>query len=188
MAAPSKVTYLTTRAVSHRERVQSLYKRVLRCMESYIVVRPEYRVRAVLMRQRFDQRKDEKDMRIARQWVEEGEEELFHNQHPIPFQYQYSPGGSAYGRDANRPDWLIDQWHPLEKAQFPKYFAQREKRKDDFIKFWERNMNRGKPYNDHEKEWSGNWDEAPPAERPNEHHKEQLMKRPRPTYERERKY
>ncbi|XP_055332450.1 NADH dehydrogenase [ubiquinone] 1 beta subcomplex subunit 9-like [Paramacrobiotus metropolitanus] len=167
----NRYTYLTTRAVSHRERVCSLYKKALRTIESFIVERTGYRYRAVLLRQRFDQRKDEKDMRKAQKWVEDGEEELFRNQHPIPFQFQYSPGGNAYQRYSPKMDSLIDMWHPMEKAQFPHYFKRREQSKDEFIKFWEKHHNRGKPYDSHEEEWKGNWDEKPPAEYPNPDHK-----------------
>lgn len=40
-----------------------------------------------------------------------------------------SPGGNAHGRSVELPDWVLDYWHPLEKAQYPDYFARREKRK-----------------------------------------------------------
>lgn len=40
-----------------------------------------------------------------------------------------SPGGNAHGRTIDLPDWVLDYWHPLEKAQYPDYFARREKRK-----------------------------------------------------------
>lgn len=40
-----------------------------------------------------------------------------------------SPGGNAHGRKVELPDWVLDYWHPLEKAQYPDYFARREKRK-----------------------------------------------------------
>lgn len=40
-----------------------------------------------------------------------------------------SPGGNAHGREVELPDWVLDYWHPLEKAQYPDYFARREKRK-----------------------------------------------------------
>lgn len=55
------------------------------------------------------------------------------------FPVTYSPGGVAYERDIKIPDWVLDYWHPIEKAAFPKYFALREQRKKEFIKFWERN-------------------------------------------------
>lgn len=48
-----------------------------------------------------------------------------------------SPGGVAYGREVIPPDWIVDYWHPLEKAQYPEYFARREQRKKEFVKMWE---------------------------------------------------
>lgn len=49
-----------------------------------------------------------------------------------------SPGGVAYGREVIPPDWVLDYWHPLEKAQYPEYFARREERKKEFVKMWEK--------------------------------------------------
>ena len=37
----------------------------------------------------------------------------------------------------------MDCWHPLEKAQYPHYFARRELRKLESVKFWESQY--GKP-------------------------------------------
>jgi len=34
-------------------------------------------------------------------------------------------------------------WHPYEKAQYPEYFAVREKRKQEYIDRWEKKY--GKP-------------------------------------------
>lgn len=49
----------------------------------------------------------------------------------------HSPGGVAYKREVIPPDWVVDYWHPLEKAQYPEYFARREQRKKEFVKLWE---------------------------------------------------
>ena len=54
-----------------------------------------------------------------------------------------SPGGTAYLREVVPPDWILDYWHPLEKAQYPEYFARRELRKKQFIEMWEEKY--GKP-------------------------------------------
>ena len=32
---------------------------------------------------------------------------------------------------------MLDTWHPLEKAQYPEYFARRDKRKEEYITRWE---------------------------------------------------
>lgn len=47
------------------------------------------------------------------------------------------PGGVAHGRVVVPPDWVLDYWHPLEKAMYPEYFARREERKKEYVKWWE---------------------------------------------------
>lgn len=54
-----------------------------------------------------------------------------------------SPGGCAYEREVTPPDWVLDYWHPLEKAQYPEYFARREERKKEYVIWWEKQY--GKP-------------------------------------------
>lgn len=49
-----------------------------------------------------------------------------------------SPGGVAFGRDVIPPDWLLDYWHPMEKAQYPDYFERREKRKQQYVEWWQK--------------------------------------------------
>jgi len=54
-----------------------------------------------------------------------------------------SPGGCAFEREVTPPDWVLDYWHPLEKAQYPEYFARREQRKKEYVQWWEKQY--GKP-------------------------------------------
>ncbi|GFG35170.1 hypothetical protein Cfor_12746 [Coptotermes formosanus] len=102
-----------------------------------------FRYEAVLLRQRFEENRNVKDMRIAKQLLETGEQELFEKQHYQPKKFPKSPGGTAYQREVEPPDWILDYWHPLEKAQYPEYFARRELRKKQFIEMWEEKY--GKP-------------------------------------------
>lgn len=46
------------------------------------------------------------------------------------------PGGVAYGREPQAPDWVMDLWHPMEKAQFPDYFAKRTALKKEYIEWY----------------------------------------------------
>lgn len=46
-------------------------------------------------------------------------------------------GGIAFERVVEPPDWVMDYWHPLEKAQYPNYFETRECRKIEYIKKWQ---------------------------------------------------
>nr|XP_045601939.1 NADH dehydrogenase [ubiquinone] 1 beta subcomplex subunit 9-like [Procambarus clarkii] len=137
------MSHLQTRVVSHTRKVCSLYKRALRNTEAWYDRRPMFRYRAVLLRARFDEHKDVKDLRVARQLLEEGEKELFSLQHYQPKQFPLSPGGVAYGRVVEPPDWVLDYWHPMEKAEYPEYFARREQRKKEYIQWWEKSY--GKP-------------------------------------------
>lgn len=99
-------------------------------------------------------------MRTASELLAAGEKELFETQHFQPKKCEYnqcqlkfhfnswftvanSPGGCAYAREVIPPDWVLDYWHPLEKAAYPEYFARREKRKEEFVSWWEKTY--GKP-------------------------------------------
>ncbi|XP_048001069.1 NADH dehydrogenase [ubiquinone] 1 beta subcomplex subunit 9 [Leguminivora glycinivorella] len=123
---------------THSQRVCSLYKRALRNVEAFYDRRDVYRYQAVLLRDRFNKNAKIQDMRKAVQLLKEGEEELFLQQHPIPKKFAESPGGVAYEREVEPPDWVLDYWHPLEKAQYPEYFKRREQRKKEFIAMWEK--------------------------------------------------
>ncbi|XP_063217213.1 NADH dehydrogenase [ubiquinone] 1 beta subcomplex subunit 9 isoform X2 [Bacillus rossius redtenbacheri] len=104
-----------------------------------------FRYRAILHRQRFEEHRDEKDMRRAAQLLAAGEQELFEKQHYQPLRFPKSPGGTAYQREVIPPDWVLDYWHPLEKAQYPEYFARREERKKQFVEMWEKQYGKPKP-------------------------------------------
>merc|ERR1719331_1098237 len=82
-------------------------------------------------------------MRKAKKLLMDGEKELLLKQHCSPLKFHEAPGGCAYERHNPRPDWLLDSWHPLEKAQYPEYFALRDIRKREFIERWEKKY--GKP-------------------------------------------
>ncbi|KAL1513570.1 hypothetical protein ABEB36_002967 [Hypothenemus hampei] len=129
-------TNLPTGLISHTRKVQSLYKRAVRNLESWHEYRDIFRYHATILRKRFDDNK-QVDMITAKQLISEGEDELFSQIHYAPAKFPESPGGVAYEREVTPPDWVVDYWHPLEKAQYPEYFARREQRKKEFIKLWE---------------------------------------------------
>lgn len=60
-----------------------------------------------------------------------------------------SPGGCAFEREVIPPDWILDYWHPLEKAQYPEYFARREQRKKEYVIWWEKMYGKYEPSADH---------------------------------------
>lgn len=60
--------------------------------------RDKYRFYACLLRARFDENKQEKDMVKATMMLKAGEEEFWANQHPQPYLFPDSPGGTSYER------------------------------------------------------------------------------------------
>lgn len=60
--------------------------------------RDKYRFYACLLRARFDDNKNEKDMIKATMMLKAGEEEFWANQHPQPYIFPESPGGTSYER------------------------------------------------------------------------------------------
>ncbi|XP_060830777.1 NADH dehydrogenase [ubiquinone] 1 beta subcomplex subunit 9 [Bombus pascuorum] len=127
--------------ISHTRKVCSLYKRAIRALEDQNIERHEFRYNAVLLRQRFEKNRHIPDARIAKQLLLEGEEELFNNTHPDPSKFPNSPGGICHGRFVIPPDSVMDYWDPIEKARYPKYFAEREKLKVEYEKLYNKLYN-----------------------------------------------
>lgn len=131
------MSHLQTKIVTHKSLVQSLFKRACRNSEAWHLRRVDIRFDQVMMRQKFEQNKNV-DMRIAKKLLEDGEDELFKNLHPMRKQFPTSPGGVAHMREPKWLDWLADYWDPIEKAAYPKYFAKREMWKKERIDRWEK--------------------------------------------------
>ncbi|XP_037024696.1 NADH dehydrogenase [ubiquinone] 1 beta subcomplex subunit 9 [Bradysia coprophila] len=140
---------LPTGIYTHSQRVCRLYKASLRNLESWYDRRWIFRYHAVLLRARFDQNKNLADMVKARALVAAGERENNSKLHPIPKKFANSPGGCAYEREVIPPDWILDYWHPLEKAQYPEYFARREQRKKEYVIWWEKQYGKHEPEHHH---------------------------------------
>ncbi|XP_003746770.1 NADH dehydrogenase [ubiquinone] 1 beta subcomplex subunit 9 [Galendromus occidentalis] len=136
------MSYLRTKTISHKQAVCALYKRIIRNLESYHPEREEARYECVLMRARFDENKNVSNPREAKMLYDSALKQLEAKAHPAPFKFPSSPGGSAFDRWDTYPDWLVDFWHPFEKARYPKYFALREQRKLEYIKYWEETKKR----------------------------------------------
>ncbi|RXM96070.1 NADH dehydrogenase [ubiquinone] 1 beta subcomplex subunit 9 [Acipenser ruthenus] len=126
--------------LTHQQKVLRLYKKALRHLESWCIFRDKYRFYACMLRARFDENKDEKDMVKATMMLKSGEEEFWANQHPQPYIFPDSPGGTSYERYEcfKVPDWCLDYWHPTEKAMYPDYFAKREQWKKLRDQSWDR--------------------------------------------------
>lgn len=132
------MSYLQSKVISHSMRVRSLYKKYLRNIQAFNPMPHHYRLGQAEVRARFDEHKDERDLVKAKKLLEEAEKEFEEIRHPQPIIFANSPGGVAYARDPVYPDALLDLWHPLERAQYPDYFARRHQRKLEYIERWEK--------------------------------------------------
>ncbi|XP_069931580.1 NADH dehydrogenase [ubiquinone] 1 beta subcomplex subunit 9 isoform X2 [Oryctolagus cuniculus] len=81
-------------------------------------------------------------MMKATRLLRDAEEEFWCNQHPQPYIFPDSPGGTSYERYEcyKVPEWCLDYWHPSEKAMYPDYFAKREQWKKLRRESWEREV------------------------------------------------
>ncbi|XP_077207662.1 NADH dehydrogenase [ubiquinone] 1 beta subcomplex subunit 9 [Paroedura picta] len=128
--------------LTHQQKVLRLYKRALRHLESWCIFRDKYRFYACLLRARFEEHKDEKDMVKATRLLMAAEQEFWENQHPQPYIFPDAPQGTSYERNDTykTPEWALDFWHPSEKAMYPDYFAKREEWKKLRMESWEKEV------------------------------------------------
>ncbi|KAL0962319.1 hypothetical protein UPYG_G00338580 [Umbra pygmaea] len=133
---------MATAYLTHSQKVLRLYKKSLRHLESWCIFRDKYRFYACMLRARFDEAKDEKDMVKSTLMLKAGEEEFWANQHPQPYIFPDAPGGTSYERYEmyKIPEWCLDFWHPSEKAMYPDYFAKREQWKKLREQSWNREV------------------------------------------------
>jgi len=132
------MAYLQTKAISHAGRVKKLYKAALKDARDWYWYPHLVRYQSVLLRARFDEHRDEVDLRVAKRLLLAGEQELNSRRHPVPIKWPDSPGGINFGRQQHVPDDILDSWHPYERAQFPDYFERRAQRKQEYIDNWEK--------------------------------------------------
>ncbi|KAG7215530.1 hypothetical protein INR49_014697 [Caranx melampygus] len=128
--------------LTHQQKVLRLYKKSLRHLESWCIFRDKYRFYACMLRARFDENKNEKDMVKATMMLKAGEEEFWSNQHPQPYIFPDSPGGTSYERYEcyKIPEWVLEHWHPSEKAMYPDYFSKREQWKKLRMQSWDKEV------------------------------------------------
>lgn len=101
------------------------------------------------MRAKFDENKNIKDLRVAKELLLKAEKTLADQRHWSYKKFPESPGGCAYMRNPVAPDWLLDYWDPIEKAAYPKYFAKREQRKKEFEEFYRQQYGEPPKSSDH---------------------------------------
>lgn len=136
--------YLKRELISHTRRVCSLYKKMSRDVEFWEDDFFEGRFKKLNLRKRFDEAKEIKDLRLAKALLQKTEKDFFYTQHPYHALGQpllpWSKEGIAYGRNLESPDYVMDIYDPLEKAQYPYFFAKREAMKDEYLKIWKKKM------------------------------------------------
>ncbi|XP_063716959.1 NADH dehydrogenase [ubiquinone] 1 beta subcomplex subunit 9-like [Symsagittifera roscoffensis] len=118
-------------AVSHRERICRLYKRLYRMKEAQqsLTTRPNFLIWRTLLRHQFDVNKDIKDEREVSRLVEFAEQELKRLHVDFVYKFPDSPGGVCWDRYDHYPrEEHLEGWSDMEKAQFPDYFAKRQQR------------------------------------------------------------
>merc|ERR1711928_153302 len=123
---------------SHTRKVCSLYKKAARTLQCWTPDRLSFRYEVTILRDIFEQNRNLTDVAKLQKVLQESEKELHEKQHYQPIKFPYSPGGVAYGRALESPDWVLDYWQEEEKARFPEYFAKREQRKKEYITYWEK--------------------------------------------------
>ncbi|XP_065224909.1 NADH dehydrogenase [ubiquinone] 1 beta subcomplex subunit 9 [Planococcus citri] len=138
------MAYIPHWYISHTRRVQILYKKYLRDIEDWTLDRAEKRIQQVLLRAEFDKNRDIKDPIKAKRALEAAETYYEYVRHAEPFKFPTSFGGTAWERDEMKfpHDGILDYWHPLEKAQYPDYFAKREQRKKEFVEWYDKKYGR----------------------------------------------
>lgn len=143
LATPTS-NYLVRDLVSHTRRVCSLYKKMLRDIDWSETEFFEARFKKLQLRAEFDKHKNIKDMRAAKALLEATEQNFLRTMHPYMANniewHPYSKEGIAYQRNMESPDYVMDAYHPLEKAQYPYYFEKREQMKEDYMRMWKKKM------------------------------------------------
>lgn len=81
-------------ALTHSQRVTRLYRNSLKHLLSWTIDRQTWRVKALELRAKFDEHKDEMDYNKAVRLLEAGEKDFEYFKHPDPYicKYVYALG------------------------------------------------------------------------------------------------
>lgn len=138
------MSYLQRELVSHSRRVCSLYKLMCRDIDFWERDYFEGRFKKLVIRREFDKQKNIKDMRKAKALLQQATAKFKQEQHPVHEHGQpihpFSKEGISYDRALESPDYVMDWYHPLEKAQYPYYYAKREQMKEEYLELWKKKM------------------------------------------------
>lgn len=95
--------FITMVSETHRRIVSSLYRQSLRLSKSWISRRDLWRVKALEIRQQFDENKNVKDPRKIHYLVSNTQALLVKYAHPDPIIPPQRPGGTKYERNVFPP-------------------------------------------------------------------------------------
>lgn len=109
---------------SHRAKVLRLYKKAMRTTKDWCWHARSLECEIwelVMLRERFNKHKDEKDMIKATALLKAGEEEWWLNRHYQPFLYPYEDGSTHGGRHdkIKRTGDIYRKWSPEDRAMYP---------------------------------------------------------------------
>ncbi|XP_023332794.1 NADH dehydrogenase [ubiquinone] 1 beta subcomplex subunit 9 [Eurytemora carolleeae] len=126
--------------LTHAQKVCRLYKAALRSTENWTLGKAEHRFNATVLRARFDETRNEKDMRVNAARLEEAKHELWEKQHSDPIIFKNDAGGICYRREHTHLDYLFDQYHPWEKVMMRDFFERRETLKKEYEEYFEKSL------------------------------------------------
>ena len=92
---------------AHSTYVKSLYRQSLRLAMDWYWRREEYREKALILRQLFDQNAKEKNLKLIQDHLAYTEQTLAVYAHPQPFKYVDAPGGTKFERNIPLPKEVI---------------------------------------------------------------------------------
>merc|ERR1712110_275585 len=128
--------------VTHAQRVCRLYKKAMRTTSDHYFERHLIRYEQVLLRQRFEVTRTEKDMRKLAAMLQDGEEECLEKAAYDPFIFRDDEHGIVYNRQPEHRDTMVDHWHPWEKANYIDYFNKREELKKEMAAYWKESLSK----------------------------------------------
>ncbi|KAI9917526.1 hypothetical protein PsorP6_012855 [Peronosclerospora sorghi] len=90
--------------LSHKQKVQRLYKQSLKTLDSWVIDRRLWNEEATKIRAEFDSNRHlEPNSGLATRLLREAQEKLNHYTHPDRYVFNYMPGGTLYMRNAPIP-------------------------------------------------------------------------------------
>ncbi|KAJ3061175.1 hypothetical protein HDU98_002898 [Podochytrium sp. JEL0797] len=104
LAIPLQVVQLTAAPMSHKQRIQRLYRSSLRLSADWYWERTQGREKALIIREHFEKNRHVANPLEQDALVELTEMLLAKYHHPQPFKYASAPGGTKWERNIPFPE------------------------------------------------------------------------------------